>query len=139
MLKEARVLRAKWIAPSAFLVAPIALLLGAPGCSSDDNAMGNNAPDGSSTVDASGADATMTDGGVDSAPGDDDGAADASQDWLVPPPIVRDAGEDALAPQRQSCAFGAGAWPAETLGTDFPVGSDIPINHVIVIMQENRS
>src|SRR5262249_10189904 len=27
----------------------------------------------------------------------------------------------------------------ETIGTDFPVGADIPINHVIVIMQENRS
>ena len=27
----------------------------------------------------------------------------------------------------------AGAWPAETLGKEIPVGSDIPINHVIVV------
>jgi phospholipase C len=68
-----------------------------------------------------------------------DDAADAFDDWLAPPPLSRDAGESTLAPLRQSCAFGAGAWPAQTVGNDYPVGKDIPINHVIVIMQENRS
>ncbi len=68
-----------------------------------------------------------------------DDAADASADLLVPPPIDRTKSESELAPERAACTFGAGAWPAETLGTEDPVGADIPIDHVIVIMQENRS
>src|SRR5438067_10508209 len=64
---------------------------------------------------------------------------DAGVDVLTPPPITRSQSEGELAPQRNACAFKAGAWPAETIGTDYPVGSDIPINHVIVIVQENRS
>jgi phospholipase C len=70
-----------------------------------------------------------------------DGGVDASDgaDWLVPPAIPRDAGESTLAPLRQSCTFEAGAWPAETIGNEYPLGDDIPIKHVIVIMQENRS
>ena len=66
-------------------------------------------------------------------------ASDAGIDLLVPPPIVRNQTEAQLAPQREACAFEAGAWPAQTIGTDYPLGTDIPINHVIVIMQENRS
>src|ERR1700722_776727 len=58
---------------------------------------------------------------------------------LAPPPIDRTQGESQLAPERAACAFEAGAWPAQTIGVEYPVGSDIPINHVIVIMQENRS
>src|SRR4051812_19734768 len=60
-------------------------------------------------------------------------------DVLRPPPIVRTLSEHDLAPMRRACGFSAGAWPAATLGTEYAVGSDIPINHVIVIMQENRS
>ncbi len=65
----------------------------------------------------------------------DDGGADV----LAPPSITRTLTEAQLAPQRAACKFDAGAWPAETIGTDYPVGSDIPINHVLVIVQENRS
>jgi phospholipase C len=79
-----------------------------------------------------GADTSVDDGGVVA-------TEDAGADWLAPPPIVRDAGEATLAPLRAACTFEAGAWPAETLGIEDPVGSDIPINHIIVIMQENRS
>lgn len=70
-----------------------------------------------------------------------DGAVgdDAGPDVLEPPPIARTEGESALAPERAACKFEAGAWPAETLGQELPVGADIPINHVIVIVQENRS
>jgi phospholipase C len=71
--------------------------------------------------------------------GTDDALADDAGEVLAPPPITRTETEAQLAPQRQACAFDAGAWPAQTIGTDYPVGSDIPINHVIVIMQENRS
>ncbi len=71
--------------------------------------------------------------------GEGPGGGDAGADVLVPPPIARTQSEAQLAPQRAACAFTAGAWPAQTIGTDYPVGSDIPINHVIVIIQENRS
>ncbi len=64
---------------------------------------------------------------------------DASGDVLAPPPITRTQTEAQLAPQRAACAFQAGAWPAQTIGTDYPLGSDIPINHILVIVQENRS
>ena len=83
-------------------------------------------------------------GGNTTAPISDAGAdaveeADAGADVLAPPPITRTENEAQLAVKRQACGFAAGAWPAETIGTDYPVGADIPINHVIVIMQENRS
>jgi phospholipase C len=68
----------------------------------------------------------------------DGNRADAEAD-AVAPPIPRTQGEGQLAPQRQACAFDAGAWPAQTIGTEYPIGTDIPINHVVVIMQENRS
>jgi phospholipase C len=71
--------------------------------------------------------------------GSDAPAEDAGSDALMPPNIARTEGEATLGPKRQACGFSAGAWPAETLGTEMPVGKDIPINHVIVIIQENRS
>jgi phospholipase C len=71
--------------------------------------------------------------------GEGSGGGDAGADVLEPPPITRTATEAELAPKRAACSFAAGAWPAETIGTDYPVGADIPINHVIVIIQENRS
>jgi phospholipase C len=74
-----------------------------------------------------------SDGGADAT------GADAAVDVLQPPPINRTQTEAQLATQRAACAFEAGAWPGDTIGTDYPVGSDIPINHVIVLMQENRS
>ena len=59
--------------------------------------------------------------------------------YIRPPPITRTDPESVLAARRLSCAFDAGAWPAETLGTEIPVGSDIPVDHVVLIMLENRS
>jgi phospholipase C len=92
-------------------------------------------PDSSASSDvATSLDAGAVDTGEDVFMPEDSGA-----DWLVPPNIPRDAGESTLAPLRQSCAFEAGAWPAQTVGNDYPIGSDIPINHILVIMQENRS
>jgi phospholipase C len=58
---------------------------------------------------------------------------------LRPPSIARTVDDGALTARREACAFRAGAWPAETLGRDVPVGDAIPIDHVIVLMQENRS
>lgn len=78
-----------------------------------------------------------------------DAALDASGDLgaeaaadvppLRPPAIERVMNDQALEARRGACAFRAGAWPAETLGRDVPVGEAIPIDHVLVLMQENRS
>jgi phospholipase C len=38
-----------------------------------------------------------------------------------------------------SCPFGPGALPADTLPPGTPHGAAIPINHIVVLMQENRS
>jgi phospholipase C len=41
--------------------------------------------------------------------------------------------------QRAACGYAAGALPAETQGESRPTGRDVPIDHVIVVMMENRS
>jgi phospholipase C len=43
------------------------------------------------------------------------------------------------AARRPRCRFGPGALPRETLPRQAPKGDDIPIDHVLVLMQENRS
>jgi phospholipase C len=45
---------------------------------------------------------------------------------------------DAPATCRASCAYGAGDRPSLTL-RDQPIGSAIPIDHVVLVMQENRT
>ncbi len=77
-------------------------------------------------------DVTAMDVGVDTRP-------DVSPDYLRPPDVARTSTDSVLAARRTACEFGAGAWPAETLGTDVPIGADIPIDHVLVLMMENRS
>ena len=37
------------------------------------------------------------------------------------------------------CTFDAGALPADTLPPGSPHGAQIPIDHIVVVMQENRS
>lgn len=91
--------------------------------------------------------AVTADAATDASPSDitdvahDDAPADASEDIppVRPPEIARTMDDSVLRAQRASCGFRAGAWPAETLGRDVPVGDQIPIDHVIVLMQENRS
>ncbi len=106
------------LVPAVMVLAPLPLLT--PACSS--------------TVTKP---ATASDAG-DAGDASDD-VQDAGADVLTPPNITRTQSEAELAPKRAACGFAAGAWPAETIGTDYPIGADIPINHVIVIVQENRS
>jgi phospholipase C len=53
--------------------------------------------------------------------------------------VTRPANESAAAASREACQFHRGALPAETLGAEVPVGDNIPIKTVVVLMQENRS
>jgi phospholipase C len=47
--------------------------------------------------------------------------------------------EAAAAASRAACKFTRGALPDETLGTGVPTGKDIPIETIVILMQENRS
>jgi phospholipase C len=47
--------------------------------------------------------------------------------------------EAAAAQARGQCRFGRGALPSQTLGAEVPVGTDMPIQTIVVLMQENRS
>jgi phospholipase C len=54
-------------------------------------------------------------------------------------PAPRTQTEGQLAPMRDACEFAPGARAADTIGNEYRIGGDIPIKHVIVIIQENRS
>ncbi len=47
--------------------------------------------------------------------------------------------DTAASASRASCTFARGAMPAETLGKSSPVDKDIPIQTIVVLVQENRS
>ena len=47
--------------------------------------------------------------------------------------------EAAAAAARDACKFTRGALPDETLGAGVPTGKDMPIETIVVLMQENRS
>jgi phospholipase C len=52
---------------------------------------------------------------------------------------VDEPADEVAATQRTACGFKAGALPAETQGKSHPNGKDIPVDHIIVMMMENRS
>ena len=77
-----------------------------------------------------------------------DGDASAQQDDLfgrgkVPAEwdrtVRRPANEAQASVARRACVFKKGAMPGETLGQELPIDNDIPIKHIVVMMQENRS
>lgn len=47
--------------------------------------------------------------------------------------------ESEVAALRKACAFGPGDLGNKTVGGEYPVGSDIPIQHFVLVMMENRS
>lgn len=40
---------------------------------------------------------------------------------------------------RAACKFARGAMPAQTIGASTPIGADIPIDNIVVVMMENHS
>ena len=60
------------------------------------------------------------------------------------PPDPPDAGalrpsDPVAAAQRAACAFDRGALPIDTLGASAPLGDEMPIDTIVVLVQENRS
>jgi phospholipase C len=55
------------------------------------------------------------------------------------PDVARPASDTVAQTNRAACMFARGALPATTLGPSTPIGSDIPIDNIIVVMQENHS
>jgi phospholipase C len=53
-------------------------------------------------------------------------------------PVLRPEQANAAA-TRAACGYGPGAMAAETLAPDTPVGADIPVDKIVVVMMENRS
>jgi phospholipase C len=73
-------------------------------------------------------------------------AVTAEDDADVRPPTPPEWDRDVTRPDesaardaRSKCTFARGAMAAETIGAALPVGGDIPIDTIIVLMQENRS
>jgi phospholipase C len=47
--------------------------------------------------------------------------------------------DDEAAQKRLACGYAAGSLPAETQGASHPSGPGIPVDHILIVMQENRS
>ena len=83
--------------------------------------------------------------GCDPETGTDGGPPPGVDAGPPPPPPGYDAGPVTRVPEseasagRTSCRFGRGAYAWETVGEEYPVGDDIPIERFIMMMMENRS
>lgn len=71
---------------------------------------------------------------IDSVPAPTEPAGPAEWNRAVTPPT-----DGQAAAARQACQYAPGALPAETQGASYPSGSEIPIDHILVVMMENRS
>ncbi len=86
--------------------------------------------------------AAGVDAGTDGSSGrPDTGPRDAGTDARIPYDVgtFTRQPEATVGPGRSTCAYARGAMPWETIGSEYPLGDAIPINHWIILMQENRS
>jgi len=88
------------------------------------------------TVASSSAGCNSDDGGAAPAPTAPDPRPPTPAEWDRA--VTRPSEADAAA-ARAACKFARGALPDETLGAGIPTGKDIPIETIVVLMQENRS
>lgn len=79
----------------------------------------------------------IADGAADSAPIDakSDGDGEGEAGVKCPSPPIA----DSLSDERTACKFGKGAKVATTLGISAAVRAKIPLTHLVVVMNENRS
>ena len=107
------------------------MLLGLASCSNTPSAT-------DAATDAGSPDAT-TDAATDAAT--DAGANDAAMDSGPPPlPAIPSRISDAEATAgREGCGYARGAMPWETVGESAPLGDAIPVDHIFLLMLENRS
>ena len=69
----------------------------------------------------------------------------AAYDWTPAPPPIATASATPSKParsaleRREACEFKKGDLPEKTLAPDEPIGQRMPIDHFVVVMQENRS
>ncbi|MFO0613910.1 MAG: alkaline phosphatase family protein [Polyangiaceae bacterium] len=80
--------------------------------------------------------------GDDDATGGKGGKGGGAPASIVPPNwdrAVTKPADDAAQSARESCTFKAGALAGETQGASHPDGKDIPVDHVLIVMMENRS
>ncbi|MCA9597372.1 MAG: alkaline phosphatase family protein [Myxococcales bacterium] len=103
------------------VVASVGLL----GCSSSDDAAGSGGGSGSGGL--AGASGSGGAAGV--------GGASGSGGATCPSPIPT----DSQAAARTACTFDKGALATDTLGVDAAFRASIPITHLVIVMQENRS
>ncbi len=66
-------------------------------------------------------------------------ACDEEQAEEAPADVPAGPDEAAMRVRRKACEFGKGARPSETLPAGAPIGDRMPVDHVILLMQENRS
>jgi phospholipase C len=128
-------------------LAPLALvaaLAAAAGCSSSSS-KASSSDGGAHPADAPAADTGKhADAGKPGTP-DAAGSADAGTEastYVVPPSwnqAYTQPSDTAATASRASCTFARGAMPAQTLGPATALDRQIPIEHVVVFMQENRS
>ena len=63
-----------------------------------------------------------------------DGGTSGSQDSKLPRPDEQTASDS-----RAACTFKRGALPQDTLGKSYPIGDEMPIDNIVVVMMENHS
>ena len=126
-------------------LAAVAVALGSGGCSSSSSPTTPSKDGG--TKDSSTHEAGKRPDGATSRDARSDGpssTSDASDAAVYPVPAAwnqtyTQPTDTAATASRAACTFARGAMPAQTVGPATALDKDIPIEHIVVLMQENRS